>query len=383
MGARVAIIAGEPSGDQLGAELMRRIRALDPEAEIEGVAGPKMRAEGIRPIGDINELSLMGITEVLRHVPRLIKLRRELVRYLVEDDPDVVIGIDSPDFNLELERRVRKAGIATIHYVSPTVWAWRPGRIHKVLRAADQVFCLFPFEPELYREAGGNALFAGHPLAREITGPGNRAAARKELDLPRSGLTVALLPGSRVSEVARLAPIFLQAAVEIHRQHPEVSFVIPAADTACEEAIARRPEINQLDLPLRIVHGKARTAMTAADVVLCASGTASLESMLLIRPAVVAYKVHPWTYRFLNMFNLIRTERFAMPNILAGEDLMPEFMQDEARPELLARAVIKMLEHQTGRDRLAARFAALSARLREGDPEQAARAVLRLAARSG
>lgn len=377
---RIALIAGEASGDQLGAELMQRIREHHSDVQFEGVSGPRMREAGCRSIGDIEELSLMGIAEVLRHVPRLLKLRRDLVNYLREDRPDVVIGIDNPDFNLGLERRLRASGIPTAHYVSPTVWAWRPKRIHTVARAADRVFCIYPFEPELYRAVDMPADFVGHPLARKIHRPMSRQSARQVLGLSEEETIIALLPGSRVSEIRRLGSLFLQTADALRERVPGLRFVIPAAGTACESAIAGLPELTRLDLPVELLsRGGARTAIAASNAVLCASGTASLETMLLERPAVVAYRISPVSHALLKGLGLIRSRHFAMPNILAGETLMPEFMQNDARPEPMADALQELLTDRTRRRRLRERYRGLAADLRNADPGVAAREILRLA----
>lgn len=380
MSLRIALIAGEASGDQLGAELMQRIRERNPDVTFEAVSGPRMREVGCRSIGDIEDLSLMGITEVLRHVPRLLKLRRELVNYLLEDRPDVVIGIDNPDFNLGLERRLRAAGIPTAHYVSPTIWAWRPKRIHAVARAADRVFCLYPFEPELYAAVNVPADFVGHPLAREIHRPMSRQSARQVLGLSEQETVVALLPGSRISEIRRLGSLFLQTAAALRERMPRLRFVIPAAGTNCESAIAALPELSHMELPVELLsRGGARTAIAASNAVLCASGTVTLEAMLLERPAVVAYRISPVSHALLRGLGLIESRYFAMPNILAKEMLMPEFMQGEARPEPMAEALQEVLSDRHRRQQLREKYRGLAAGLRHGDPGVAAREVLCLA----
>jgi lipid-A-disaccharide synthase len=379
MPLRVALVAGEASGDQLAAGLMRAIRERHPDVKFEGVAGPKMIAEGCHKLGSIDELSLMGLTEVLAHLPRLLRLRRELTHCFLDDRPDVFIGIDAPDFNLGLERRLRKAGIPTVHYVSPTVWAWRRGRIATVERAADLVLCLFPFEPELYAGRRCEALFAGHPLAREIASAEDRLALRREFGLPDTGPVVTLMPGSRESEVRRLGPAFLQAARLLLQRYPDIRFLAPMSGAHTESVFAGLGEWNGVGLPVQIVKRDARKAIAAADVVLAASGTATMECMLLERPAVVAYKVSAMTYALLRGLRLARLEHYAMPNILAGETLMPELMQDRVRGPTMADEVAALLDAPERREALAMKFRALAESLRASGPRAAADAVIELA----
>ncbi|MEA5444400.1 lipid-A-disaccharide synthase [Gammaproteobacteria bacterium AB-CW1] len=382
MSLRVALIAGEASGDQLGAGLMRALRKLEPDVSFEAVAGPRMRMIGCREIGDIEELSVMGLSEVVKELPRLIRLRRELADYLIEDEPDVVIGIDAPDFNLGLEKRVRKAGIPTVHYVSPTVWAWRAGRVKTVAQAADLLLCLFPFEPDCYRGQNLKAVFAGHPLAVEIPGRADRAEARRFLKLPEKGPVVALLPGSRSGEVSRLGPVFLDTAMKLKAERPELEFVMPVPGDKVEAQLAALPQWNRLEFPVRIVRSQPRECMAAADVVLAASGTATMEAMLLERPTVVAYKVSSLTHTLVKTFRLLKTPHVAMPNVLAGEMLMPEYLQSRARPARLAAAVGELLDDPDRREALSRRFAELAGELRSAGPEQAAKAVLELVKRN-
>ncbi|MCP1726630.1 lipid-A-disaccharide synthase [Natronospira proteinivora] len=380
MTLRVALIAGEASGDQLGADLMRAIKAQHPDVSFEAVAGPKMRAEGCREIGHIDELSVMGISEVVKHLPRLLRLRRDLVQYLIEDEPDVVIGIDAPDFNLGLEKRVRKAGIPTVHYVSPTVWAWRAGRVNTVAEAADLLLCLFPFEPDCYRGTGLKALFAGNPLAADIEGPMDQAVARKTLSLPVDGEVVAMLPGSRSGEVSRLGPLFLKTARALRAKRPDLSFVVPMAGEKAEAAFASLPEWRRMDFPVHMVRGKARESMAAADVVLAASGTATMEAMLLERPTVVSYQVSPLTHALVRGLKLIKTPWVAMPNVLAGQAMFPEHLQSEATPAKLAGSVDALLADPGRRTVMSQQCRDLADSLRAAGPATAARAILELAA---
>ncbi|MDQ2068332.1 lipid-A-disaccharide synthase [Natronospira bacteriovora] len=379
MALRVALIAGEASGDQLGAGLMRALRRQRPDVEFEAIAGPKMRAVGCRSIGDIEELSVMGLSEVLQHLPRLFRLRRDLVDYLIEDRPDVVIGIDAPDFNLGLEKRIRKAGIPTVHYVSPTVWAWRAGRVKTVAEAADLLLCLFPFEPDCYRETGLKAVFAGNPLAAEITEPMDMVAARQQLGLPRDGQVVALLPGSRGSEIRRLGPVFLKTAVLLRERFPGLEFVVPMAGRKSEGEFASLKEWGALDFPIKMVRGQSRECMAAADVVLTASGTATMEAMLMERPSLVAYQVSPVTYALVKRLGLLKTRFVAMPNVLADEALMPEFLQGDATPERLAGSAAELLEDEGLQVDISRRMRRLASSLRTAGPDTAAEAILELA----
>jgi len=378
MGLRVALIAGETSGDQLGADLMQALKALHPDVSFEAVSGPKMRAQGCRDLGDIEELSVMGISEVLKHLPRLVKLRKDLVDYLIEDQPDVVIGIDAPDFNLGLEKRVRQAGIPTVHYVSPTVWAWRAGRVKTVAEAADLLLCLFPFEPDCYKGTGLKAVFAGNPLAADIKGPMDQAGARKEVGLPADGQVVALLPGSRANEIARLGPLFLRTARALRQAHPDLSFVVPMSSEKTEAAFAALPEWKRMDFPVSICRGRSRECMAAADVVLAASGTATMEAMLLERPTVVSYQVSPLTHALVRGLGLIKTPWVAMPNVLAREALFPEHLQSEATPKKLAKTVSGLLNDEGRRESIRQQCSDLSESLRTAGPATGAKAILDL-----
>jgi len=378
MTIRVALIAGEASGDQLGANLMRALKEKVPDIQFEAVSGPMMRAVGCRDIGNVDELSVMGLSEVLKDLPRLIRLRRELGRYLIEDSPDVVIGIDAPDFNLGLEKRLKAAGIPTVHYVSPTVWAWRAGRVKTVAKAADLLLCLFPFEPDCYRGTGLKALFAGNPLAAEIQGPMDSSAARKSLALGAEDEVVAMLPGSRKSEINRLGPLFLKTARKLRAQRPDVKFLVPVPNEGVEAAFAELKEWGKMDFPVKIVRGRARECMAAADVVLTASGTATMEAMLLERPALVAYQLSPVSHAVIRGLGLLKTRWAAMPNVLAGEEVMPEFLQSDARPGKMATALSQLLDDGERRQTMSQRYSELADTLRTAGPATAADAVLDL-----
>jgi lipid-A-disaccharide synthase len=376
---RIGIVAGESSGDILGAGLIRAIHERRPDASFEGVAGPLMQAAGCKALYPAETLAVMGLFEVLRHLPRLLKVRAHLRRHFTADPPDVFIGIDSPDFNLGLEESLRKQGIPTVHYVSPSIWAWRPKRVFKVGRAADLTLALLPFEPPLYDKHGFKATFVGHPLADSVPAQPDKRALREELHLPQDCQIVALLPGSRVSEVQRLAPIFLETASWLSQHKPGLRFVIPAATPALNQLLKRQIRVLQPDLPVTLVEGHSHEALGAADAVLLASGTAALEALLLRCPMVVAYKVSSLTYNVVMGLGLLKIRNVSLPNLLAERDLVPEFMQARANAEELGPAVLKLLDDKQARDAQLRGLEALTGVLRVGADARAADAVLALA----
>jgi lipid-A-disaccharide synthase len=372
---RFALVAGEASGDILGAALIRALRARFPDATFYGVAGPHMREAGCDAIESIEALSVMGLTEVLKHLPRLLALRKTLVERFGADRPDVFIGIDAPDFNLGLERRLKARGIRTVHMVSPTIWAWRPGRVHGIGRSADLVLCLYPFEPALYEKHGLRAAYVGHPLADELDAAVSPATARQQLGLAGDGPVVALLPGSRATELHYLAEPFAATAAWLHARLPGLRFVTPIARPdlrpAFEAAIARHP-----GPAWHLLDGQSRAAMQAADVVLLASGTATLECLLLGRPMVVSYKASPVTAWLA--YRLVKIPHVSLPNILSGETVVPELLQADARPDLLGPEVFCLLRHPALRERQLQRFDQARARLKCGSGERAAAAIAAL-----
>lgn len=376
-GPRIALIAGELSGDLLGAELMAALRERCPQARFLGVCGPRMRAQGCQGLDDIEALSVMGLVEVLRHLPRLLRLRRRLIGEILAWQPDLVIGIDAPDFNLGLELRLRRRGLRTLHYVSPSVWAWRRYRVKKIRRAVDRMLTLLPFERDFYLGHGVDARYVGHPLAERYPLQPDRAAARSALGLDGDAPVVALLPGSRRSEVRRLGPLFLDAAVHLLRQQPTLRFVLPCAKPSIEvelrDLLAGHPGLAAC---CQLTAGAADRAMTAADVVLLASGTATLEAMLCHRPMVMAYTLHPLTYQLAR--RLVRLPYYSLPNLIAGEALVEEFIQDQASPAALAAALAHWLTRPEAAAALSRRFAALHAELACDGARQAAAAALEL-----
>lgn len=376
---RIGIVAGESSGDILGAGLIRAIRARVPEVRFEGVAGAEMLAAGCEALYPAESLAVMGLTEVLWHLPRLLHIRRRLRRHFLRHPPHVFVGIDSPDFNLGLETDLRRAGIRTVHYVSPTVWAWRPKRVFKVGRAADRVLALLPFEPPYYAKHGFRAEFVGHPLADAAPADIDRPALRRSLHLRAEGPLVALLPGSRVTEVDSLGPLFLDAAQWLSNAMPAVQFVIPAATPRLNQLIKNQVRMFKPDLPVTVVEGHSREVLGAADAALLASGTATLEAMLWRCPMVVAYRLAASSYALVRGLRLLKTRHVSLPNLLAGRALVPEFLQHRALPANLGEALRTLLTDEAARHAQLEAFASLKQRLARDANERAADAVLALA----
>ncbi|MDR2877432.1 MAG: lipid-A-disaccharide synthase [Chromatiales bacterium] len=379
---RIGLVVGEASGDILGAGLIKAIRARIPDATFEGVAGPRMAALGCRVLHSSERLSVMGLVEVLGRYPELYAMRADLVRHFTANPPDVFVGIDAPEFNLGLEARLKAANVLTAHYVSPQVWAWRRGRLRTISQSVDLMLTLFPFEAAFYEEHGVPVRFVGHPLADAIPGEkaseSDRSAARAALSLAAEGDIIALLPGSRQSEVSRLAEVFVRTARWCLQRRPGLRFIVPLVNAATRRLFENALVIDP-DLPLMLFDGRSREVMAAADAVLVASGTATLEAMLLDRPMVVAYRMAPMTYWLAK--RLVYIDRYAIPNLLAGESLVPEFIQGAARPENMGAALLAYLEDPQRAAATHARFAELHTMLRQGADERAADAVLELAAR--
>ena len=375
---RIGIVAGESSGDILGAGLIRALCAHRPDLHFEGIAGPEMLAAGCESFYPAEDLAVMGFAEVLKHLPRLLKIRRQLRRHFLANPPVLFIGIDSPGFNLGLEEELRRAGIHTVHYVSPSIWAWKPKRVFQVGRAADLVLALLPFEPPLYTKHGFKAEFVGHPLADLIPEHVDRQALRAQLHLPREGKVVALLPGSRITEVQRLGRLFLDTAAWLALKDPTLKFVIPAATPSLKRFITGQIRSYQPDLAITLVEGRSRDVLGAADATLLASGTAALEAMLLKCPMVVAYKLSSLSYTFIRAFDLLKIPYVSLPNLLAERELVPEFLQYQATPENLGAAVTRLLVDPQVRAAQLEGLGALAGRLRCGADERAADAVLAL-----
>jgi lipid-A-disaccharide synthase len=378
---RIVIIAGEASGDQLARGLIEALRERFPDAVFEGVTGPEMRAAGCETWADYGPLAVMGIFEVLRHLPRLYQFKRDLQRRLLSNPPDVLIGIDAPDFNLRLEKFARRAGIPTVHYVCPSVWAWRQSRVKVLQEACDLVLCLLPFERDFIAKHGVNACFVGHPLADEIrvsdSDAAHRAHARDQLGLA-AGPVVALLPGSRSGELHYIGPAFIEAARWIAERLPAVRFVSPAASPRTREMFETQCRVAGVQGTIRIVEGQARQVLTAADAVLLASGTATLETMLFMRPMVVAYRVAPLTAWLLRVSGIVKIRLFSLPNLLADKMLVPEFMQEQVVGSALGEAVLALLQQEDVRNAQLQEFAQLGAKLRQSASRRAANAVAEL-----
>ena len=372
---RVALVAGGASGDILGSGLMQAIKARHPDAEFIGVGGARMEAEGLKSYFPMERLAVMGLVEVLGRLFELLGRRRQLARDLIAAQPDVFIGIDAPDFNLGLELKLRRAGIKTVHYVSPSVWAWRQKRVLKIREACDLMLTLFPFEAQFYDAHQVPVRFVGHPLADAIPQQADRAAAREALDLPQDEPVVALMPGSRGGEVARLGELFLDAAIRLRSLRPGVRFLLPCATPE------RREQLEQMlagrDLPLTLLNGRSHEALAACDAVLIASGTATLEALLYKRPMVVAYRVAPLTYRILK--RLVKSPYISLPNLLAERLLVPELIQEAATAEALAQAVAPLID---GGQVQTEGFDVIHRALRRDASLSAADAVLKLAGRS-
>lgn len=372
---RVALVAGEASGDILGAGLIQALKQRHADVEFIGVGGPLMEAEGLKSIFPMERLSVMGLVEVLGRLPELLTRRRHLLRDLIAAKPDVFIGIDAPDFNLDLELKLRRAGIKTVHYVSPSVWAWRQKRVLKIRQACDLMLTLFPFEAKFYDEYQVPVRFVGHPLADAIPLQADRAAAREALDLPLEDHVVALMPGSRGGEVARLGSLFFDAAERLRNLRPGIRFVLPCANSQ------RREQLEQMlagrDLPLTLLNGQSHVALAACDAVLIASGTATLEALLYKRPMIVAYRVAPLTFKILS--RMVKSPYISLPNLLAERLLVPEMIQDAATPEALAQLLAPLLD---GGVEQTSGFDQIHRTLRCDASAQAADAVLELVGRS-
>lgn len=371
---RVGIVAGEASGDLLGSHLIRALTARRPDIEFVGIAGPKMMAAGARSLFPMERLSVRGYVEALRHLPEILGIRRKLRRALLADPPDIFVGIDAPDFNLGLETHLKARGIPTLHYVSPSIWAWRGGRINKIARAVTHMLVVFPFEEALYRNAGIPVTYVGHPLADMLPDNPDRTAMRERLRLHPTQPILALLPGSRVSELEHHARLFVDTVRLIHARRPEIGFLVPLVSSGSRAIFERALYGADGPLPIRIMIGHADYAMTAADAVLVASGTATLEAALLKRPMVITYRVPSLTAW------IMRRQAYlpwvGLPNILATREVVPELVQENATPEKLADALLDLLADQDRRAAIEAEFARQHAALKRNTAERMAEAVL-------
>lgn len=378
----IALVAGEASGDQLGAALIRNIRSREPDTRFVGIGGPLMRAAGMEIWWDSDQLAVMGLFEVVGHLSRLFALRRQLVAQLLELDPDVFIGIDAPDFNLGVEKKLKANSIPVIHYVSPTVWAWRQGRVKTIARSTDRVLCLFPFEPPYYQQQNLPADYTGHPMADEIPLQVSTDSARAALEIENKGLFVGLLPGSRLTEVQKLSAPMLDAATILTRKNPGIRFLMPAATELIADCFKTELQAHP-GVDCHVFSGRSKDVMAAADVVICASGTATLEVMLVNRPMVVCYRLASMTYTLVKWLKLIKSRFFSLPNILASEALVPELLQHEVTGQRIAHEVESWLDQPDRCARLHDRFSQLHEQLKIDAAATAARIVLQHVASTG
>ena len=336
---RLGVLAGEASGDILGAAVAAELSSRHGRLELQGIGGERLAAQGLQTLHPMDRLAVFGIVDPLKRLPELLRVRRQVFRAQAEWQPDLFLGIDSPDFNLALEAKLKARGVKTAHLVSPSVWAWRPGRVHKIARAVDLMLCLLPFEPGFYRDAGVPAVCVGHPLIEELALMSPRDTIRAEMGLQASDSVLAVLPGSRAGEVAALMPVYADTMVRLAGRHKHLRFLIPAANEARMEQI--RSALRGFDLPVILTLGSGREVMCASDAVLLASGTATLEAMLLRRPMVIAYRM-PWlSWQILSRMAV--TPFVGLPNVLAGRQVVPELLQEAAAPEMLAQQVEAVL----------------------------------------
>lgn len=378
---RIGIVANEVSGDQLAAALIVALKQRHHAIEFEGMSGPLMEAAGCRRLAPMDPV--MGLTEILKHLPGLLKQRRRLFEHFNETRPDLVVGVDAPDFNLALERRLKAAGIRTAHFVCPSVWAWRRGRARKFRETLDLMLCIFDFEASFLRDYQVNAAYVGHPLADQIPLQAPDAAAlRASIGLDPLQPVVALLPGSRMSEVGRLVDDFLRTAVWCLERRPDLQYVAPMVNERVRQAFEARISALAPRLPITLLDGRPRDAIGAADVVLTASGTATLETLLLKRPMVVAYRLSFLSHWLIRTFDLLKIPHVAIANLLADRPLAPEFLQDDCRPENLGGALLALLDDEEKRQQIAEHYLDIHQRLRCNAAERAAEAILTLLTRS-
>ena len=381
MTLKIGIVAGEASGDLLGSRLIRALKKRRPDIEFVGIAGPKMMAEGATSLFPMEKLSLHGYGfDVLKEIPGLLKIRRHLYQYLSDYRPDVFIGIDAPDFNFALEKKLKRKGINTIHYVSPSIWAWRRGRIKKIKKAANQILALFPFEPAIYKTAGIKATYVGHPMADEIPLLPDVEEAREQLKINKHSRVLAMLPGSRLSEVRQHAELFVKTAQNVAKVYPETLFLVPLVtretrnifEDAMFQNFYQHPE--EVQPNINILFGHSHIAMQAADFVLVASGTATLEAALLKKPMVITYKMPKLSWQILKRMNYLPW--VGLPNILAERFVVPELLQNDATPERLGSTMLEMMNNKQLVDDIRSEFTAMHEVLKQNNAEKAAQAIL-------
>jgi len=373
---RIGILAGESSGDILGAGLMQALKSQYPEIAFEGIGGELMTAQGLQSMVPMERLSVMGLIEPLKRLPELLRIRKQVIHYFLKQQPDVFIGIDSPDFNLNIEKRLKQAGITTVHYVSPSVWAWRSKRIHKIAQAVDLMLTLFPFEKPVYEKHNVAVHCVGHPLADLIPLEVDKVSAREALGISASAQVLALLPGSRGGEVGRLAPVFLECASLCLQHWPQLQFVIPCANVARREQIENLVSDSFQNLPFKLIDGRSREVMAAADAILIASGTATLEALLLKKPMLVCYKMSALSYALIS--RMLKVSYFSLPNLLAGKKLVEERVQGEVNAEDLLQSLKSLLEDENKQEQVNLEYLKIHQSLRKNANASAAEAVLNL-----
>jgi lipid-A-disaccharide synthase len=371
----IGIVVGEASGDILGAALITELRKIYPDAEFSGIGGPRMLALGFHSYFPQDRLAVMGLIEPLKRLPELLRIRKFLREHFIANRPAVFIGIDSPDFTISLEGSLKEKGIKTVHYVSPSVWAWRQKRVFKIAKSVDLMLTLLPFEAAFYEKHNVPVEFVGHHLADEIPVDVDKYQARRELGIPEHARVVALLPGSRASEVERMGKLFMHSAVFCLEQDPELLFYIPAANSDRYRQLHHQLN-DYVDFPIQLFNGNSHKVMAAADVLLLASGTVTLEALLLKKPMVVAYKMAPLTFKILKW--LVKTPYVSLPNLLANKLLVPELLQDDATPEKLSTAIINYFENPEETQALCNTFADMHGILKRNASERAARAIAKL-----
>lgn len=376
----IGIVAGEPSGDVLGDGIITALREQVPDAVFEGIGGSRMTDNGCFSLYPLERLSVMGFTEVIGRLPALFAIRRELRSHFLGTPPDIFIGIDAPDFNLPLERALKQAGIRTLHFVSPAVWAWRRYRVRKIAQSADCLLTMFPFEEQYYREQPLTVECVGHPLADQLADEVDISEARGHLGLESKRPIVALLPGSRVNEVRQLARPFIEAAVWCYERRPDTKFVVPLANDACRSTFERILKQSRKQLPIVLLNGQSLEAMAASNAVLLASGTATLECLLLKRPMVVAYRMSPVSFRIAR--SLLKTDYYSLPNLLAGQPVVTELIQHEVTAERLGRALMKLLENRQHADEMCTIFSGIHEELRRDANRTVANRILEMTGRN-
>jgi lipid-A-disaccharide synthase len=379
---KIALAAGELSGDNLGAALIEALRERLPDARFYGIAGPKMIAAGCEAWEHAESLAVMGLFEVIPHLPRLLRLRRRFIERLLADAPDVYVGIDAKEFNLSVCKRLKAAGLRTVQYVSPQVWAWRQGRVKKIAQAVDLILCLLPFEKHFYDERNVNARFVGHPLADQIPLEVDRQAARERLRLPNASVCVAVLPGSRQGEVSRLAPDFAATIAWLAKERPQLSFVAPMANASAHATFAAALERAGVRDKVVLSEGQSQTALAASNAVLLASGTATLETLLVNRPMVVAYRLGVPTSFLLKELKLVKAPFFSQPNLLAGRRIVPEYFNDDVRADVLGPAILQQLD-RPDLAQMQQTFAEIHRTLRRDASHRAAAAIVESLGESG